>query len=66
MSEHGHAFTAAINYLPNDWLRITGEYIRVDSTRLQRTRGGLDAHAVEDQFQLSARFLSALIERLAL
>jgi hypothetical protein len=56
MSEHGHAFTAAINYLPNDWLRLTGEYIRIDSTRLQRTRGGLDAHAVEDQFQLSARF----------
>ena len=56
MSEHGHAFTAAINYLPNDWLRLTGEYIRVESTRRQRTRGGLDPHAVEDQFQLSARF----------
>jgi hypothetical protein len=56
LSEYGHAFTAAINYLPNDWLRLTGEYIRVDSTRRQRTRGGLDPHAVEDQFQLSARF----------
>ncbi len=56
LSEHGHAFTAAINYLPNDWLRLTGEYIRVESTRRQRTRGGLDPHAVEDQFQFSARF----------
>jgi len=56
MSEHGHAFTAAINYLPNDWLRVTGEYIRVESYRRQRTRAGLPADATEDQFQLSARF----------
>ena len=55
-SEYGHAFTAAINYLPNDWLRVTGEYIRVDSTRRQRTQDGLPAHAIEDQFQLSLRF----------
>jgi len=56
LSEHGHAFTAAINYLPNDWLRLTGEYIRVESFRRQRTRGGLPPDATEDQFQLSARF----------
>jgi hypothetical protein len=56
MSEYGHAFTAAINYLPNDWLRVTGEYIRVDSTRRQRTLDGLPANAIEDQFQLSLRF----------
>jgi hypothetical protein len=56
MTEHGHAFTAAINYLPNDWLRVTGEYIRVESTRRQRTRAGDDAYAAEDQFQLSLRF----------
>ncbi len=56
LSEYGHAFTAAINYLPNDWLRVTGEYIRVDSTRRQRTLDGLPAHAIEDQFQLSLRF----------
>jgi hypothetical protein len=55
-SEYGHAFTAAINYLPNDWLRVTGEYIRVDSTRRQRTQDGLPANAIEDQFQLSLRF----------
>jgi hypothetical protein len=56
LSEYGHAFTAAINYLPNDWLRVTGEYIRVESTRRQRTRAGLPAYAAEDQFQLSLRF----------
>jgi hypothetical protein len=56
LSEHGHAFTAAINYLPNDWLRVTGEYIRVESYRRQRTRGGLPPDATEDQFQLSLRF----------
>lgn len=56
MSEHGHAFTAAINYLPNDWLRVTGEYIHVESYRRQRTRGGLPPDATEDQFQLSLRF----------
>jgi hypothetical protein len=55
MTEHGHAFTAAINYLPNDWLRVTGEYIRVESYRRQRTRGGLPPDATEDQFQLSVR-----------
>jgi hypothetical protein len=56
LSEHGHAFTAAINYLPNDWLRVTGEYIHVESYRRQRTRGGLPPDASEDQFQLSLRF----------
>ena len=56
LSEHGHAFTAAINYLPNDWLRVTGEYIRVESYRRQRTRDGLPPGATEDQFQLSLRF----------
>jgi hypothetical protein len=56
MSEHGHAYTAAINFLPNDWLRVTAEYIRVESTRRQRTRAGDDAHAVENQLQLSIRF----------
>ena len=50
LSEYGHAFTAAINYLPNDWLRVTGEYVRVDSTRRQRTLDGLPAHAIEDSF----------------
>ena len=56
LSEHGNALTAAVNYLPYDWLRLTAEAIRVDSTRNQRTMESLDPHAVENQFQLSARF----------
>ena len=54
--ESGNALTLAVNYLPYDWLRITAEGIRVDSTRNDRTQMGLPARAVENQFQLSARF----------
>ena len=56
MSEHGNALTAAVDYLPYDWLRITAEAIRVESWRGQRTLEGLNPHAVENQLQLSARF----------
>jgi hypothetical protein len=56
MSEHGNALTVAVNYLPYDWLRMTAEAIRVDSTRNQRTREGLNPHAVENQLQFSAKF----------
>ena len=55
LSEHGNAFTFAVNYLPYDWLRITAEAIRVDSTRNQRKIEKLDPHAVENQLQLSAK-----------
>jgi hypothetical protein len=55
-SEHGNAQTLAVNYLPYDWLRVTGEVIRVESTRNQRLLDGGPAHAVENQFQLSVRF----------
>lgn len=55
LSEHGNAFTFAVNYLPTDWLRITAEAIRVNSTRNQRLAENLDPHAVEDQVQISAR-----------
>ena len=56
LSEHGNALTAAVNYLPYDWLRLTAEAIRVDSTRGQRTVEHLDPHAIENQIQFSARF----------
>ncbi len=56
LSEHGNALTLAVNYLPYDWLRVTAEAIRVDSTRNQRKQSGLAAHAVENQLQLSAKF----------
>lgn len=54
--ESGNAFTAAIDYLPTQWLRLTAEAIRVDSTRSQRALAGINPHEVENQFQLSARF----------
>ncbi|HMI97838.1 MAG TPA: hypothetical protein VK479_15090 [Micropepsaceae bacterium] len=56
MSEHGNALTAAVNYLPYDWLRLTAEAIRVESTRGQRTIEHLNPHAIENQIQFSARF----------
>ena len=55
LSEHGNAVTLAANWLPNDWLRVTAEVLRVDSTRAQRTLDGLPAGAVEHQFQLSTK-----------
>lgn len=55
LSEHGNALTFAVNYLPNDWLRITGEVLRVDSTRTQRTITGDPARTEETQFQLNFR-----------
>ena len=54
--ESGNAITLAVNYLPNNWLRITAEGIRLDSMRSDRVLAGLSPHEVENQFQLSARF----------
>ncbi len=56
MSEHGNALTAAVSWLPYDWLRVTAEWLRVESTRPQRTTDDLDAHQVDTQVQLSAKF----------
>ena len=56
MNEHGNAMTFAVNYLPTDWLRVTAEYLRLDSTRTQRTIVPDAAKAVENQLQISARF----------
>ncbi len=56
LSEHGNALTFAVNYLPNDWLRLTAEYLRVDSTRGQRNVVGLAPHEIETQLQFSVRF----------
>ena len=56
MSEHGNALTLAVDYLPFDWARFTAEVVRVESTRPMRLLDADPAHAVEIQFQLSARF----------
>jgi hypothetical protein len=55
-SEDGHAFTLAASWLPQDWLRLTGEFLSVDSTRAQREMVGLAPEQTADQFQLAARF----------
>ena len=57
LSEHGHALTAALNWRPNDRLRITGEWLRIDSTRRQRLLEGLSPRQIDSQLQVSARLL---------
>ena len=55
-SEDGHAFTFAASWLPREWLRLTGEFLSVNSTRAQRAVVGLAPHQIDNQFQFSARF----------
>ena len=55
LSEHGTAGTFAVTWRPLDWLRLTGEALRVDSTRAARVREGLARRSVDDQFQFAAR-----------
>jgi hypothetical protein len=54
--EHGHAFTLAASWSPEDWLRLSAEALFVDSYRPQRRIVGLDPSSGESQFQLGARF----------
>jgi hypothetical protein len=55
LSEHGHAFTVALNWRPRPWLRVTGEWLQVDSDRDQRELGSLSSRQSNRQLQLSAR-----------
>ena len=55
-SEDGHAFTLAATWLPEEWLRLTGEFLSVDSTRAQRAILGISPHQIDNQFQFAARF----------
>lgn len=57
LAEHGNALTLAVNWRPLDWLRLTAEALRVDSTRDQRLSAGLQAHQVDNQVLLNARVL---------
>jgi len=57
LSEHGNAFTFALNWRPRDWLRVTGEVLRIDSTRNQRMLEGLAPRQIDNQVQLSVRLL---------
>ncbi|UGB47192.1 OprO/OprP family phosphate-selective porin [Frateuria edaphi] len=53
--EHGNAVTAALNWRPHDWLRLTFEVLHIDSTRTARADYGLQPRIRGTQTQLSAR-----------
>lgn len=55
LGEHGNAITAALNWRPRDGLRITGELLRIDSTRHQRTLEGLPPRQSGLQAQVGVR-----------
>jgi len=57
LAEHGHALTAALNWRPLDWLRLTGEALRVDSWRQQRLAAGLAPRQIDNQLLVNARVL---------
>jgi hypothetical protein len=56
MGENGYAFTAAVSWLPDSWLKLTGELVSLTSKRGERVVTGVDPEQTETQFQLSARF----------
>jgi len=57
LNEHGNALTFALNWRPLDWLRLTGEGVRVDATRDQRQALGLAPRQIDTQIQFNARVL---------
>jgi hypothetical protein len=57
LSEHGRALTLAATWRPRDWLRVTGELVRVDADRAQREAVGVGRDRTETQVQLGMRVL---------
>lgn len=55
LGEDGYALTVSANWLPNDWLKLSGELLSVTSKRGERAIVGLDPQQTETQFQLAAR-----------
>jgi hypothetical protein len=55
MSEDGVAGTFAASWKANDWLRLTGEVLVIDSNRAQRSVDGVLPHQTETQIQFAAR-----------
>lgn len=55
LSEDGSAVTAAVSWLPKDWLRISAEVLHIDSARNEHRVIDLSPHQAETQTQLSAR-----------
>lgn len=57
LSERGHALTAAVNWRPVRWLRLTGEALRLDSYRGDRINDRVAPRQIENQLQLAARII---------
>jgi hypothetical protein len=55
LSERGHALTAALNWRPQRWLRLTAEATRIDSYRGDRVNDGVAPRAIENQIQFATR-----------
>ncbi|HVI56768.1 MAG TPA: hypothetical protein VM621_17135 [Luteibacter sp.] len=55
--ERGRAVTAALNWRPSDWLRLTAEWLHVAATRDARADVGLSPHERGNQLQLLARVM---------
>lgn len=57
LSEHGNALTGAVSWRTWDWMRVTLEALRVDSTRSDRMLAGGDPRTIDGQLQLGVRLL---------
>lgn len=55
LNEDGHACTLSLSWLPESWVRLTGELLSIDDRRSERVIVGEPAHRMETQFQLLAR-----------
>lgn len=55
--ERGRAITAALNWRPSDWLRLTAEWLNVNASRDDREDVGLSPHERGNQLQMLARVL---------
>lgn len=55
--ERGRAITAALNWRPSEWLRLTAEWLHVNATRDDREDVGLAPQERGNQLQLMARVL---------
>ncbi len=56
MDEDGYAFTGAVSWSPEAWLRLTAELLDVESRRTERAVLGVAPEQSNTQFQFSARF----------
>jgi hypothetical protein len=56
MNEDGHAGTFALSWQSMDWLRLTGEWIVMQSRKGEYVLAGFSSpEATQQEFQLSAK-----------